>query len=127
MRGAEKPSQQVDLADFGRPSTMALPLRKSGGDGGRVRGRELHPDAEVAQRGALQGCHNMSDSMLTSSKISRKKQFTFILCSNQDLQTNCRYAGVLRKALDRVETKDPPSKSDEENCSVRYRIRPSGE
>ena len=34
---------------------------------------------------------------------------------------------MLRKALDRVETKDPPSKSDEENCSVRYRIRPSGE
>ena len=43
------------------------------------------------------------------------------------VETIDRYAGVLRKALDKVETKDPPSKSDEENCSVRYRIRPSGE
>ena len=69
VRGAEKPSQQVDLADFGRRSTMALLRRKGGGDGGRVRGRELHPDAEVAQRGAIQGCHNMSDSMFALSGI----------------------------------------------------------
>lgn len=36
-----------------------------------------------------------------------------------------RYAGILREVLDRVEDKQPPSQSDEENCDVRYRIEPS--
>ena len=61
-------------------------------------------------------------------RISRDKCSLKSKLSNRLARlTNNRYAGVLRKALDKVETKDPPSKSDEENCSVRYRIRPSGE
>ena len=51
---------------------------------------------------------------------------SFILTQKSLNEAPYRYAGVLRKALDKVETKDPPPKSDEENCSVRYRIRPSG-
>ena len=51
---------------------------------------------------------------------------TFILTQKSLSEAPYRYAGVLRKALDNAETKDPPSKSDEEDCSVRYRIRPSG-
>ena len=61
---------------------------------------------------------------------SRKKgEFlagTFILTQKSLSEAPYRYAGVLRKALDRAEIKDPPSKSEEENCDVRYRIRPSG-
>jgi len=33
---------------------------------------------------------------------------------------------TLVQALEQMKMKDPPSKSDEENCSVRYRIEPSG-
>ncbi len=51
---------------------------------------------------------------------------SFILTQKSLDEAPYRYAGILRKALDKVETKDPPSKSDEENCSVRYRITPSG-
>ncbi len=51
---------------------------------------------------------------------------SFILTQKSLDEAPFRYAGVLRKALDRAETKDPPTKSDEENCSVRYRISPSG-
>ncbi len=51
---------------------------------------------------------------------------TFILTQESLEEAPYRYAGMLRKALDRVETKDPPSQSDEANCDVRYRIRPSG-
>ena len=51
---------------------------------------------------------------------------TFILTQKSLSEAPYRYAGVLRKALDKAELKDPPSKSDEENCDVKYRIRPSG-
>ena len=51
---------------------------------------------------------------------------SFILTQKSLDEAPYRYAGVLRKALDKAEMKDPPSKSDEENCSVRYRISPSG-
>ena len=51
---------------------------------------------------------------------------TFILTQKSLSEAPYRYAGVLRKALDKAETKDPPSKADEENCDVRYRILPSG-
>ena len=51
---------------------------------------------------------------------------TFILTQKSLSEAPYRYAGVLRKALDKAETKDPPSKADEENCDVRYRISPSG-
>ena len=30
------------------------------------------------------------------------------------------------QALEAMEMKEPPTKSDEENCNVRYRIEPSG-
>ena len=62
-------------------------------------------------------------------RTRRKGEFlagTFILTQKSLSEAPYRYAGVLRKALDRAELKDPPSKSDEENCDVRYRIRPSG-
>ena len=62
-------------------------------------------------------------------RVKRKGEFlagTFILTQKSLSEAPYRYAGVLRKALDRAEMKDPPSKSDEENCDVRYRIRPSG-
>ena len=63
-------------------------------------------------------------------KLTKKKgdflAGTFILTQKSLSEAPYRYAGVLRKALDNAETKDPPSKSDEKNCDVRYRIRPSG-
>lgn len=37
-----------------------------------------------------------------------------------------RYAGVLRRGLDKAEAIEPPSRNDEENCDVKYRIEPSG-
>ena len=51
---------------------------------------------------------------------------SFILTQNSLNEAPYRYAGVLRKVLDKVETKDPPSQSDEENCNAKYRIKPSG-
>lgn len=51
---------------------------------------------------------------------------SFILTQKSLNEAPYRYAGVLRKALDRVEAKEPPSQSDEEKCDVRYRIEPSG-
>ena len=66
----------------------------------------------------------------TDCKRTRKKgEFlagTFILTQKSLSEAPYRYAGVLRKALDKAELKDPPAKSDENNCDVRYRIRPSG-
>ena len=52
---------------------------------------------------------------------------TFILTQQSLLEAPYRYAGILRDVLDRVESKQPPSQSDEENCDVKYRIEPSGE
>jgi hypothetical protein len=52
---------------------------------------------------------------------------SFMLTQKSLNEAPYRYAGVLRKALDKIETKDPPNRSDEQNCDVRYRIRPSGE
>ena len=51
---------------------------------------------------------------------------SFILTQNSLNEAPYRYAGVLRKILDKVEQKDPPSQSDEENCNAKYRIKPSG-
>ena len=51
---------------------------------------------------------------------------SFILTQNSLNEAPYRYAGVLRKILDKVENKDPPSQSDEENCNAKYRIKPSG-
>ncbi len=51
---------------------------------------------------------------------------SFILTQKSLNEAPYRYAGVLRQVLDKVETKDPPSQSDEENCDAKYRIEPSG-
>lgn len=51
---------------------------------------------------------------------------SFILTQKSLNEAPYRYAGILRKALDKVETRSPPSQSDEQNCDVKYRIRPSG-
>ena len=51
---------------------------------------------------------------------------TFILTQKSLNEAPYRYAGVLRQVLDKVEQKDPPKKSDESDCSARYRIEPSG-
>lgn len=51
---------------------------------------------------------------------------TFILTQNSLNEAPYRYAGVLRQVLDKIEQKDPPSQSDEEQCSAKYRILPSG-
>ena len=51
---------------------------------------------------------------------------SFILTQKSLNEAPYRYAGVLRKILDKVESKDPPSQSDEENCNAKYRIKPSG-
>ena len=66
----------------------------------------------------------------TTASLDSEGEFvagSFILTQKSLDEAPFRYAGVLRRALDRVETKDPPSRSDEENCDVRYRIEPSGE
>ena len=71
----------------------------------------------------------LQPSITAGARAKRKGEFlagTFILTQKSLSEAPYRYAGVLRKALDRAEMKDPPSKSDEENCDVRYRIRPSG-
>ena len=51
---------------------------------------------------------------------------TFILTQKSLNEAPYRYAGVLRHVLDKVEQKDPPSQYDEENCSAKFRILPSG-
>ena len=52
---------------------------------------------------------------------------TFILTQKSLNEAPYRYAGMLRKALDKAEGKDPPSQEpDESTCDVRYKISPSG-
>ena len=61
--------------------------------------------------------------------LSGKGEFmagSFILTQQSLLEAPYRYAGILRDVLDRVEAKQPPEQSDEQNCDVRYRIEPSG-
>ena len=61
--------------------------------------------------------------------LSEKGEFiarSFILTQQSLLKAPYRYAGILRDVLDRVEAKQPPEQSDEQNCDVRYRIEPSG-
>ena len=45
---------------------------------------------------------------------------SFILTQNSLNEAPYRYAGILRQVLDKVEAKDPPSRSDEENCNAKY-------
>ena len=61
--------------------------------------------------------------------LSEKGEFiarSFILTQQSLLKAPYRYAGILRDVLDRVEAKQPPEQSDEQNCDARYRIKPSG-
>lgn len=51
---------------------------------------------------------------------------TFILTQKSLNEAPYRYAGVLRQVLDKIEQKDPPSQSDEDQCDAKYRILPSG-
>ena len=51
---------------------------------------------------------------------------SFILTQKALSEAPFRYSKFLTKALDKMELVDPPSKSDEENCNVKYRIEPSG-
>ena len=52
---------------------------------------------------------------------------SFILTQKALSEAPYRYSRFLTQALDKMELVDPPSKSDEENCNVKYRIEPSGE
>ena len=52
---------------------------------------------------------------------------SFILTQKALSEAPYRYSRFLTSALERMEKVDPPSKRDEENCNVRYRIEPSGE
>lgn len=72
--------------------------------------------------GVLHGC----DGEINPPKKAEFVAGSFIITQKSLNEAPYRYAGILRKALDKVEQKDPPSKSDEENCDVRYRINPSG-
>ena len=51
---------------------------------------------------------------------------SFILTQKALSEAPYRYSRFLTKALEKMELVDPPSKRDEENCNVRYRIEPSG-
>ena len=52
---------------------------------------------------------------------------SFILTQKALSEAPYRYSRFLTQALDKMELVDPPSKSDEENCNVKYRIEPSGD
>ena len=52
---------------------------------------------------------------------------SFILTQKALSEAPYRYSRFLTSALERMEAVDPPSKRDEENCNVRYRIEPSGD
>ena len=51
---------------------------------------------------------------------------SFILTQKALSEAPYRYSRFLTDALKRMELVDPPSRRDEENCNVRYRIEPSG-
>ena len=51
---------------------------------------------------------------------------SFILTQKALSEAPYRYSRFLTSALEKMELLDPPSKRDEENCAVRYRIEPSG-
>jgi hypothetical protein len=51
---------------------------------------------------------------------------SFILTQKALSEAPYRYSKFLTTALEKMELQDPPTKRDEENCNVRYRIEPSG-
>ena len=52
---------------------------------------------------------------------------SFILTQKALSEAPYRYSRFLTEALERMELADPPTKKDEENCNVKYKIEPSGE
>ena len=52
---------------------------------------------------------------------------SFILTQKALNEAPYRYSRFLTEALERMELTDPPTKRDEENCNVKYKIEPSGE
>lgn len=52
---------------------------------------------------------------------------SFILTQKALSEAPYRYSRFLTVALEKMELTDPPTKRDEENCNVKYRIEPSGE
>ena len=52
---------------------------------------------------------------------------SFILTQKALNEAPYRYSRFLTEALERMELADPPTKKDEENCNVKYKIEPSGE
>ena len=52
---------------------------------------------------------------------------SFILTQKALNEAPYRYSRFLTEALERMELADPPTKRDEENCNVKYKIEPSGE
>ena len=51
---------------------------------------------------------------------------SFILTQKALSEDPYRYSRFLTDVLKKMELVDPPSRRDEENCNVRYRIEPSG-
>ena len=51
---------------------------------------------------------------------------SFILTQKALNEAPYRYSRFLTEALERMELADPPTKRDEENCNVKYKIEPSG-
>ena len=51
---------------------------------------------------------------------------SFILTQKALSEAPYRYSRFLTEALERMELADPPTKRDEENCNVKYKIEPSG-
>ena len=49
---------------------------------------------------------------------------SFILTQRALDEAPYRYSSFLTQALEKMEMKDPPAKSDEQSCSVKYRIEP---
>lgn len=100
-------------------------------EAGRIPRGILHLDTAVTSRGTLQVRHHSRPQMKRKKKAGSRRPY-------QEAKYNVvnsiyvpsllpsRYAGILREVLDRVEDKQPPSQSDEQNCDVRYRIEPSG-
>ena len=52
---------------------------------------------------------------------------SFILTQKALNEAPYRYSRFLTEALEKMELTDPPTKRDEENCNVKYKIEPSGE
>ena len=67
---------------------------------------------------------------LEEERVEEEGEFvagSFILTQKALNEAPYRYSRFLTEALERMELADPPTKRDEENCNVKYKIEPSGE